>query len=864
MANSSIPWLSSCLLAAFAAAALTPAGRCQCTNPWLPGASLPGSNGDIQTSLLWDPDGAGPLPQHVVFGGLFTFAGSTAANSIVMWNPTTNVWSPLGGGVNGAVRALAVLGTGELVAGGDFTTAGGVPVASLARWDGNSWSPLGSGVSASNPFWSAVSALAIANGDLIVGGGLSQAGGAPARQIARWNGATWAPLGNGVSGGQVYAIAVAPNGDIIAGGNFSAAGGSIVGGVLVGAVSAQGIARWDGTAWSSLGTFGSSTVVNTLLFQTNGNLAAGGRFTGGPSGATVMEWNGTTWSMVGNGLGSQPADPVLSLAQRPNGNLVAGRRLGGGSLIQLDLVQEWDGTSWSSLGSGIVQQSIDETVDTVLVLPNGDLVAAGRFAAAGGQPTRNVARWNGLNWAATSQGTDGPIFALATLPNGDLVAGGNFSVIGGTQARRVARWNGSTWSALGLGASGPVRALVTRPNGDVVAGGDFSAAGGLLVNGVARWNGTTWQALGLGLNAGTSALAAAANGDLYAGGQFSQSGSVLLEGVAVWNGSTWAQLGFAFLGPGSVHALAVAANGSVIVGGSFRAGGALVDNGIARWTGTVWQLFGSGILGTVRAIHVLPNGDVMAGGQFTTAGGAAANRIARWNGSSWSPLGSGTNGTVLAITSLPNGDVVAAGEFTLAGGIAANRIARWNGVAWSPFGAGLDQPVAALLSRSNAEVVVAGEFLSAGGLPSSYLAQLSTTCPASVVVGGGSCTGSAGPITLTTSRLPWIGTTFASAANGVPTNGLAIGVAGFGITNLPLAAILPQGIPGCSLLVTPDLLTVHLPTANTVTLTLVLPNTPTLVGTIVHQQAVPFAFDAAGNLTAVTASNTLSLTLGAF
>ena len=44
------------------------------------------------------------------------------------------------------VCALTVY-NGELIAGGWFTTAGGVTCNCIARWDGSAWQPLGSGMS---------------------------------------------------------------------------------------------------------------------------------------------------------------------------------------------------------------------------------------------------------------------------------------------------------------------------------------------------------------------------------------------------------------------------------------------------------------------------------------------------------------------------------------------------------------------------------------------------------------------------------------------------------------------------------------------------------------------------------------------
>jgi hypothetical protein len=124
-------------------------------------------------------------------------------------------------GMNGDVYALAVLPNGDLIAGGNFTTAGGTSANGIARWNGTSWSALGTGMNFG------VYALAVLpNGDLIAGGSFTTAGGTTANRIARWNGTAWSALGPGMND-WVDALSVLPNGDLIAGGSFTTAGDQV-------------------------------------------------------------------------------------------------------------------------------------------------------------------------------------------------------------------------------------------------------------------------------------------------------------------------------------------------------------------------------------------------------------------------------------------------------------------------------------------------------------------------------------------------------------------------------------------------------------------------------------------------------------
>jgi hypothetical protein len=84
------------------------------------------------------------------------------------------------------VYALAISGTGEVYAGGDFATAGGATANRIARWDGSAWSPLDTGLN------DIVRALAISSNNSVYAGGIfTNAGSLAASYIAGWG--TWQP-----------------------------------------------------------------------------------------------------------------------------------------------------------------------------------------------------------------------------------------------------------------------------------------------------------------------------------------------------------------------------------------------------------------------------------------------------------------------------------------------------------------------------------------------------------------------------------------------------------------------------------------------------------------------------------------------
>lgn len=447
----------------------------------------------------------------LIAGGVFEWVdgsqagGGTAASRIARWDGSA--WSPLGAGMSGPVHVVAPMPDGTLVAGGNFARAGGVPARSFALWDGSAWIPL-AGLDGA-----ATCIVPTSDGGFLVGGEFTRVGSVVVGHIARWTGSAWAPLGTGV-GGPVYAVAVAPNGDVIAGGAFTTAGG----------VAASRIARWNGTTWAPLGP-GLDNQVRAVAALPSGAIVAAGPFTGG-----LSRWDGSGWGGMGVTSAWHVVVPI-ALAVLPDGDLV----VASSTLSLPSRVARWNGTTWTQMPS---------LWNALALLPGPD----GALYSVSYDAVR-VLPAAGSTWtvAASKPTSLGGLQTLALLPGGDLVVGGTFVTSASPSLRRLARWDGTSWSALGSGADGPVTSVAVLAGGDLVVGGDFTVVDGQVRSSLARMT-TTCPAvasvLGIGCAGSAGPLALVAESLPWTGGVFRSRAS----------GLPWSSLALPVLGWTSIAA----------------------------------------------------------------------------------------------------------------------------------------------------------------------------------------------------------------------------------------------------------------------------------------------------------------------
>ncbi len=271
---------------------------------------------------------------------------------------------PANQGVVYTLGPSSTSGNGCLYAGGYFGSMGGVDAISLASWDGLAWSRV-EGDLAYKSFPAPIVRTMLmwddGNGlDLYVGGFLTSAAGVPVSGIAKWDGESWSSLGSGVSGYDSGVLALATydggGGDALyVGGSFWFAGGTF----------SQAIAKWDGHAWHSVGggtipNFEAIHVLALSVFDAGlgpelyvaGCFEAVGSPVPVPNTRRIARWNGTSWLSAGSNTTTQcigglavfddgVRGPALYATGGTQFTSIGGARVQG--------IARYDGTSWSSI-----------------------------------------------------------------------------------------------------------------------------------------------------------------------------------------------------------------------------------------------------------------------------------------------------------------------------------------------------------------------------------------------------------------------------------------------------------------------------------------------------------------------------------
>ncbi len=396
-----------------AAAILVAAGSAwgQCQPAWDVTGGNPGIAGGYAAAVRGWNDGTG---DRLYLGGSFSAAGGSGANRYLgRWNPANNTWSALGSGINaGSTNAFLTSlvlfnpGSGErLVAGGFFDNAGNVAnTASLAMWNGTAWQAMGTGWTGSTR--GSIWAMAVWNGRLYVSGGIvntpAMIGGQPWDGMASWDGTTWTPTISTLGGSfspVINAMQVFNDGS----GEALYVAGRFTG--IEGVAGTACIARWNGTAWSSVG--GGLTSTSTLfgpegltVFNDGSGPAlyiAGYAFSGPGMGVTnVAKWNGSSWTALGGQIGTGRLTCITGFDDGNGAKLY----IGGTAMPQINYIARWVNGAWTPVGGGVTGPGLPpSTFPSVfgMGLWQNKLYAAGDFSQMNNVAAAGLAAWTGCS-----------------------------------------------------------------------------------------------------------------------------------------------------------------------------------------------------------------------------------------------------------------------------------------------------------------------------------------------------------------------------------------------------------------------------------------------------------------------------------
>jgi hypothetical protein len=382
---------------------------------------------------------------------------------------------------NGSNSSYNFINRVALYAGGDFTSTvdGKATIYNIAKWDGDLWDPLASGLN--DTVWALAADSA---GTIYVGGDFTKTNDESQTlpYIGKWlfnastNSGNWSAINESMSSGTpnigVRALEVDQQNNLYVGGSFNKIEDNDNQ-----EINTANIAKWSISeqSWSPLnGGLGDPSDPNnfvlTIAVDHNDTVYAGGSFSRANDSsqtpiANVAKWNSDTqsWQQAGNGI----SDGVVVSLTKDNNNIYAS--IAG---IQIFPSLPYPHISKLAIQANASWQSIATQLDDLaLVLNDYDntLYAGGVFTAENSSPLprfNHIAQWDGSNWSGLGNGIEGngsQVMAIVKDQAGNIFAGGYFHTTDSNDPiQGIAKWNGSEWVPVGGGIDGEVNALLVQ------------------------------------------------------------------------------------------------------------------------------------------------------------------------------------------------------------------------------------------------------------------------------------------------------------------------------------------------------------------------------------------------------------------
>jgi uncharacterized delta-60 repeat protein len=517
-----------------------------------------------------------------------------------------------------------------------------------------------------------------------------------------------------------------------------------------------------------------NSTVNAITLQPDGKILVGGDFTtyNGVVQYRITRLNSDGTLDTGFNSGAGFNSTVNAITLQPDGKILVGGEFTTyngftrGRIARLKA----DGTRDTSFGVGVGTGFNTSAVLSIVLQPDGKILAAGGFSGYNGTSQNYITRLNsdgtldtGFNSGTGFGGPDPAARVITLQPDGKILVGGDFTTYNGVAQNRITRLNSDgtrdTGFDSGTGFSNPVRKIVLQPDGKILVGGVFSTYNGVTVNRIVRLNtdgtrDTGFSTEGTGFGNIIHAIALQSDGKLLVGGEFTTYNGIFLNRIQRLNADGTRDTGFV-IGTGFnniVYTIVSQSDGNILVGGLFTSYNGNPRKAIVRLTssGQIQSIAlpvstytvvlpyilntGTGFNNSVRAIALQPDGKILVDGEFTTYNGVTVNRIVRLNTDGTRDpgfvSGTGLNQAVFAIALQPDGKILVAGSVSsyngVYGGLGMVRL-NADGTFDTGFsiGSGFNAtPVYAITIQPDGKILVGGRFTGFNGTSQSRITRL--------------------------------------------------------------------------------------------------------------------------------------------